>query len=513
MFKKLYLLPILIIAGLAIPAYFAFAGTAVTWNGTSYTIPSVGEENWFGADKVDGFLIALGNHSLQKSGGAFTLTSELDFGATAGVIGSYFGTRSSNDSTAGVFRLSNAESIGWRNAANGANLLLTVDSSNNLSFNGAPIASSSGVVPVTAGGTGLSSYSVGQMLYVSTDPSVMSKLSLGTTDYVIKSNGTLPVYGQIVNASIDNSAAIARSKLGTGSADHVVINSGAGAFSSEATLAVTRGGTNIGSYSVGDLLYATPNSSTLTKLPIGSTGNILKVAGGVPTWGSAATTASISSLKTSDYTITSSDDVVQVSPTTGTVILSLPLASANSGKVYYIERPAISNGQIARVSAASGDTLDELSTLILGSRFDSVAIVSDGVNVWRSIAKNIAVAVRAVNNANGSYTGDTTNIDFTTETYDSHNAWNGTVFTAPMDGTYSIRGRWLSDSAVSDSTDLYVVNVFNLRMGTSASATYHDFNGAVRLLANQTMSIRSSGTDALNTSATAHWIAIERIGN
>ncbi|MDD5502150.1 MAG: hypothetical protein PHH26_01660 [Candidatus Thermoplasmatota archaeon] len=48
----------------------------------------------------------------------------------------------------------------------------------------------------------------------------------------------------IINADINTSAAIARSKLAAGTADHVVINAPAtGAFSSEAQLAVTRGGT------------------------------------------------------------------------------------------------------------------------------------------------------------------------------------------------------------------------------------------------------------------------------
>src|SRR3990167_5195288 len=113
MIKKILLYPLLFITGLA------FAGTAVTWNGNSYTVPSVGEENWFGADKVDGLLIDLATDGFQKTGGAFTLTSEADFGATAGLIASYWGTRSANESTAGIFRLSNAESIGWRNAENG----------------------------------------------------------------------------------------------------------------------------------------------------------------------------------------------------------------------------------------------------------------------------------------------------------------------------------------------------------------------------------------------------------
>ncbi len=47
----------------------------------------------------------------------------------------------------------------------------------------------------------------------------------------------------IDNADIKSGAAIARNKTASGTADHVLINDGSGVMSSEATLAVTRGGT------------------------------------------------------------------------------------------------------------------------------------------------------------------------------------------------------------------------------------------------------------------------------
>ncbi len=53
----------------------------------------------------------------------------------------------------------------------------------------------------------------------------------------------------------------------------------------------TDGGTNQSTYTTGDTLYASA-SNTLSKLSIGSTGDVLTVAGGVPTWapgGSAGT--------------------------------------------------------------------------------------------------------------------------------------------------------------------------------------------------------------------------------
>lgn len=496
--KKLLLYPLLLVTGLA------FAGTAVTWNGSSYTVPSVGEENWFGADKVDGLLIDLATHGFQKTGGAFTLSSEVDFGGSAGLTGLYFGTRSSNDSTAGVFRLANAESIGWRNGANGANLLLSVNSSNSLTFNGAVIADSSGIVPVTSGGTGLITYATGDVLYASSS-SALSRLAIGTSDYLLKSNGTTPSWGQVVNASVDNSAAIARSKLASGTADHVVINSGAGAFSSEAQLAVSRGGTNISSYTTGDLLYAS-GAGTLAKLGIGSANNVLKVSGGLPVWDSPSTAVNVTALKTSDYTASSTDDLILVSPTTGTVIISLPAASANSGKVYHVERPAI-NHQIARISASSGDTIDGSTTFLMGTFGDSVSIASDGGTTWRVINDNTKVFVLAQNNAGGAV-DTSTNIDWSTENVDTHGAWSGSVFTAPKSGIYVFSGYYRTTTNIAEQTALYIDGVTtNIISPDAAANAFHIIKFSYYLNKGQTASMRG-GSGTLQNGAGDNWLSI-----
>lgn len=52
------------------------------------------------------------------------------------VFSSTFRSNGSNIATSGVFRLANTETIGWRNNANNGNLLLSVDSSDRLLFNG-----------------------------------------------------------------------------------------------------------------------------------------------------------------------------------------------------------------------------------------------------------------------------------------------------------------------------------------------------------------------------------------
>jgi hypothetical protein len=98
-------------------------------NGVSYTFPDVGEENW--GQNVTNWAVAITAGALQKKGGSFTLTAEVDFGATYGLKTAYYKSQGTNISTTGVLRLANTEGVGWRNNANGADLLLKPNTSTN----------------------------------------------------------------------------------------------------------------------------------------------------------------------------------------------------------------------------------------------------------------------------------------------------------------------------------------------------------------------------------------------
>jgi len=107
---------------------------SVTLNGTSYTIPTTGETGWGSA--VTAFVQAVATGTLQKSGGAFTLTADADFGATYGLKSAYFVSRTANAATAGAVRLARADAVNWRNEANSANIGLSVNSSNVMTWGG-----------------------------------------------------------------------------------------------------------------------------------------------------------------------------------------------------------------------------------------------------------------------------------------------------------------------------------------------------------------------------------------
>jgi hypothetical protein len=117
----------------------------VVLNGQTYTIPDPGDNTW-GQELTD-YFVALGSGVLQKAGGTFTLTAEVDFGATYGLKASYFKSRTTNVSSTGTIRLAKTDFIGWRDNLNQNDLELGVDSSDRLTFNGNPLVPST---PLTA---------------------------------------------------------------------------------------------------------------------------------------------------------------------------------------------------------------------------------------------------------------------------------------------------------------------------------------------------------------------------
>lgn len=432
------LLSKLIAITLVISCLVGVAGTSVSWMGTTYTIPSTGETDWSGPTKVDGFLTSVASNALSKNGGNFTLTADVNFGASFGLLAPYFSARS-NAATSGFLRMDNGGSISWRNAANSANLPLSVNSSNELVFNGTTLVNSSGILPVASGGTGLASYTAGDTLYAS-GSTTLSKLAIGSSGLVMVANTSAPVWQKITDAQVQDDAAISRAKLASGSADHVVINSAAGAVTSEAQLAVSRGGTNISSYTTGDITYAS-GATTLSKLGIGSAGQVLKVSGGLPSWGAAGAALAVSS-KTSGYTLTGNDDLILASSSGGSLTLTLPSAAANSGKVFHVKKTD-SSSNLVNISTVGIDKLDGINTTKMGSQYDSISFVSDGSTEWSSLSNDVKAIARyetnsgqAVAAASGVVILDfDDNIIDTTSSVTTGASWK---FTAPSNGIYRV---------------------------------------------------------------------------
>jgi len=115
----------------------------LTVNGSSFSYPSLETDTFWGA-AATGWAQAVTNGMLQKAGGSFTLTANVDFGASFGLKSLHFSSRTSNPSSAGLIRLANVDTFGFRNAANSADLLFSINPANDhLLFNGIDLSASS----------------------------------------------------------------------------------------------------------------------------------------------------------------------------------------------------------------------------------------------------------------------------------------------------------------------------------------------------------------------------------
>lgn len=142
-------------------------------------------------------------------------------------------------------------------------------------------------------------------------------------------------------------------------------------------LSATQGGTAQSTWTTGDLLYAS-GSNTLSKRAIGSTGHVLTVSGGVPTWAAndpAQTITAHTGAGTGVVGFNTAD------ATGGAFAVTLPAASAAAGKTLEVKK-IDSSANAVTVTRAGSDTIDGATTYALSAQYQSVTLVSDGSASW-----------------------------------------------------------------------------------------------------------------------------------
>jgi hypothetical protein len=119
--------------------------TTLSINGTDYPWPGDGDVGW--GDKITDAVSALTTSTLQLKGGDFYLTAELDLGGTFGLALPYFKTKTANEASVGIIRLSNQDNICWRDLLDTSNLELVPSASSDgiLTYNGVDLLTTTGV--------------------------------------------------------------------------------------------------------------------------------------------------------------------------------------------------------------------------------------------------------------------------------------------------------------------------------------------------------------------------------
>lgn len=331
----------------------------------------------------------------------------------------------------------------------------------------------------------------GDVIYASNtaSPATPARLGVGTTSYALLSTGTLPAWGQIVNASVDNAAAIAYSKLNlTGGIVNADVNASAAiAVSKLAALTVSRAvvtnasgfvsaatttATEIGYVNgvtsaiqtqldakgtnplttTGDIIYAsnTATPATQARLGIGASSTVLNVSGGIPAWtliananigsGAAIAFSKLATLTSGNILVGSSGNVATSVAMSGdaTIIDSGALTIANS---------AITNVKVSASAAIAFSKLATLSSgnILVGSAGNvatSVAVTGD-VTISNAGVTAIAsgVIVNAQVNASAAIAGTKISPDFGSQNVVTTGSVSGiSIVPGTGDGTATVGG-------------------------------------------------------------------------
>lgn len=181
-------------------------------------------------------------------------------------------------------------------------------------------------------------------------------------------------------------------------------------------LSVSNGGTNITTYSAGEILYASA-SNTLSKLPVGSNGQVLTLASGVPSWAAASSGASLkvfSAYKTNTQSVSPSMTFVDISD------LSITLTpTSSSSKFLIIWNVSIGNG--ADASHAYIRLLRNGSNIALADTAGSRTSAS-------SIVVNTGTAGQTISSGNSYLDSPATSSSITYKLQMAVNAIGGTSY-------------------------------------------------------------------------------------
>lgn len=289
----------------------------VSWAGSTYNIPNQrGDTPWSG---LSDFAIAVAAKGLNTGGGNFTLLADVNFGANFGILSTYYKTRTANIATAGQFRLANADSIQFRNAANSANLSLAL-STNTLQFNGANLLTAGGALIVNAD--------------ISASAAIaFSKLAaLASGNIIVGSAGTVPT-----SVALSGDATL----VASGALTLATVNSNVGSFTNASVTVNAKG------------LVTAASSGTAPVTSVSGTANQVTSTGG------ATPVLALASPLTTPGAVTVSGNIT-FTPTTNGIVGTTTNNNTSAGNVgEYIE------SVVANISAPTSGQFGDLTSISL----------------------------------------------------------------------------------------------------------------------------------------------------
>lgn len=139
-----------------------------------------------------------------------------------------------------------------------------------------PTSSLTGSVSTTNGGTGLTTYTAGDIVYYATG-TTLTKLGIGAAGYVLKSDGTAPTWDAVSNVAVTT--------ISFGTTGLTPATATGGAVTVAGTLATGNGGTGLTTFTAANNAIYSTSSSALTAgtLPLAAGGTGATTVSGAQT--------------------------------------------------------------------------------------------------------------------------------------------------------------------------------------------------------------------------------------
>lgn len=171
----------------------------------------------------------------------------------------------------------------------------------------------------------------------------------------------------------------------------------------------------------------------------------------------------------------------------------------------------------APIKVSKGDQVSITVDSVSDSSYDiihtSINTVFGGFKIQspQTLIGSESVFVDAAGNSGQVVAGGSGNIQFIKIT-DSHNAWNGFGFTAPISGRYSFDGFVFCTTAASRELRAYLNGSSYRRVGQLKNAQDYDFNFSIDLEKGDAVNIRFGSTGATLSNSTAfHYLTINKL--
>ncbi|HUO50790.1 MAG TPA: hypothetical protein VMU25_04480 [Candidatus Paceibacterota bacterium] len=328
-----------------------------------------------------------------------------------------------------------------------------------------------------------------------TNAPALAGVSTAFTGVLKASAGVLSASLLDLTTDATNTLSVANGGTGTSTTPtqgQVLVGDGNGAYAPTATsslgidladttgvLPESRGGTNQTNYVLGDILYAS-GAGTLSRLPIGSPGQVLKVTGGIPAWGTDLTSGGGGGGGAGFWATTTNNLIVYPYDTSKVVTIGTNATSTANSIFEVSGRSYFSNNiWVATTSAAN-------ALLSLNNIADFRA---SGINIYTSTALQDTSATSL------SVSGATTLDDATSSSLAVSNLSSGLVV---ANGSGSI-GNATIDPSLSYSAGTLALNLSNpntwagLQIFGNASTTALSANNYITVGNTSTTTIKGDG--------------------